>query len=153
MFWLTSYFLTFHELKYGFKVHDLMFMYDYMIFKLDGSYGIISMNYLTREHIVTSHLKIIQLIGFIWKYGHEQFNSRTSWATWNSHVIRNIISKVLYTYYSILRTWRYYSPQRHSICGIHAEFMGINNSTRRSIWYMELIYYDSSHFLIYFFKT
>ena len=129
-----------------------MFMNDFMVFKLDGSCRMMIMNYSTRELKGTSHLKIIQLIGLMWKYGHEQFNSRTSWVTRNTHMITNIISKVLYTYYSRHRTWRCYSPQRHSICGIHAEFMGMNNSTRRSIWYMKLMYYDYSHFLIYFLK-
>uniref|UniRef100_M1DG10 Uncharacterized protein n=1 Tax=Solanum tuberosum TaxID=4113 RepID=M1DG10_SOLTU len=41
----------------------------------------------------SSHLKIVRLIGFMWNYGHEQFNSRTSWVTCNYPMIRNIISK------------------------------------------------------------
>ena len=52
----------------------------------------------------TSHLKIVRLIMFMRNYGHEQFNSWTSWVIGNSPMIRNVISNGLETQYLRLRT-------------------------------------------------
>ena len=59
----------------------------------EGSCGIMIMKYSTQGLKDTSHLKTARLIGFMRNYGDEQFNSRTSWVTYNSPMIRNIISK------------------------------------------------------------
>ena len=64
--------LNFLELKYGFKVRDIMFMDDFMIFNLEGSCGIMSMSYSTLELKGTPHLNTVQLIRFMWNYGYEQ---------------------------------------------------------------------------------
>uniref|UniRef100_M1DI40 Uncharacterized protein n=1 Tax=Solanum tuberosum TaxID=4113 RepID=M1DI40_SOLTU len=60
---------------------------------LESSSGIMSMNYSTQGLKDTSHLKTVPLIGFMWNYGHEQFNSTTSWVTSDSPMIRNTIPK------------------------------------------------------------
>ena len=96
--------LTLFEFNYGFTVRDLMFMDDFMMFNLEGSWGIMSMNYSTQGlKEDTSCLKIVQLIGFMQNYEHEILNSRTSWVTCNSPIIRNIISIVIRTQYLELR--------------------------------------------------
>ena len=73
-----------------------------------------SINYSTQGLKDTSHLKIVRIIGFIRNYGHEQFNSKTSWITCNSTMIRNINSIGLKTYFSRLRSWIWYSSQMYS---------------------------------------
>ena len=69
----------------------------------EGSCGIMSMNYSTQGLKDTSHLKTVQLIGFMRNYGHEQLNSRASWVTCSSPMIRNNISKGIRN--SILKTY------------------------------------------------
>ena len=72
------------------------------MFNSEGSCGIMSMNYSTQGLKDTSLLNTARPIGFMRNYGHEQFNSRTSWVTDNSLMIRNIISKGIRN--SILKT-------------------------------------------------
>ena len=64
-----------------------------MIFNLEGSCGIMSMNYLTRELKDTPQLKIVRPRGFKWNYRHEQSNLRTSWVTCNNHMIKNKLQR------------------------------------------------------------
>ena len=63
------------------------------MFNLEGLRGTINMNYSTQGLKATSYFKIVRLIGFMWNYGHELFNSRNSWVLSNSPMVRNIISK------------------------------------------------------------
>ena len=71
----------------------------------EGSCIIMIMNCLTQGLKDTSHLKTIRLIGFMQDYVDEQFNSRTSWVTCNSIMVRIIISKVIKNF--ILKTWNF----------------------------------------------
>ena len=55
-----------------------------------------------------------------------------SWVACNSPMIKNVISNGLETQYLRLRTWGHYSSHRYSTYEVHAEFMGMNDLTRRS---------------------
>uniref|UniRef100_M1DFH7 Uncharacterized protein n=1 Tax=Solanum tuberosum TaxID=4113 RepID=M1DFH7_SOLTU len=95
--------ITMTELKY-LKLKNFNDTTNFKNAQLRGFMRIMSMNYSTQGLKDTSHLKTARLIGFMRNYGHEQFNSKTSWVTCNSPMIRIIISEGLGTRYSRLRT-------------------------------------------------
>lgn len=51
---------------------------------------------------------------------------------YGSLMIRYIIPKLLGTQYLRLRIWSYYFSKKYSNDGVHAEFMGMSDSTQGS---------------------